>query len=131
MLPVDREIASYVFSEKVNYLAHVNMGKRQRAIIVFLLAVSAVLSSIAGAVGLSDMSKSWVSGVALAAGATSVLVLAAAEGEFERKSLPVNWVPAAALAGAWADIIGEDRSANVSNKKQQPKSGCEHVPVRI
>jgi hypothetical protein len=52
------------------------VGKRQRAIIVFLLAVSAVLSSIAGAVGLSDMSKSWVSGVTLAAGAVSVLVLA-------------------------------------------------------
>jgi hypothetical protein len=75
MLPEDREIASYLFSEKVNYLAHVNLGKQQRAIIVFLLAVSAVLSSIAGTVGLSDMSKSWVSGVTLAAGATSVLVL--------------------------------------------------------
>jgi hypothetical protein len=76
VLPEDREIASYLFSEKVNYLAHVNVGKRQRAIIVFLLALSAVLSSIAGAVGLSDMSKSWVSGVTLVAGATSVLVLA-------------------------------------------------------
>jgi hypothetical protein len=76
MLPEDREIASYLFSEKVNYLAHVNVGKLQRAIIIFLLAVSAVLSSIAGAVGLSDMSKSWVSSVTLASGATSVLVLA-------------------------------------------------------
>ena len=66
MLPEDTEIASYLFSEKVNYLAHVNVGKRQRAVIIFLLAVSAVLSSIAGAVGLSDMSKSWVSGVTLA-----------------------------------------------------------------
>ena len=76
MLPEDREIASYLFSEKVNYLAHVNVGKQQRGTIVVLLAVSAVLSSIAGAVGLSDTSKSWVVGVTLASGATAMLVLA-------------------------------------------------------
>lgn len=76
MLPQDQEIVSYLFTEKVNYLAHVNVGKLQRAIIVALLTVSAVLSSIAGAVGLSDLGKSWVSGITLAAGATSVLVLA-------------------------------------------------------
>jgi hypothetical protein len=42
VLPEDREIASYLFSEKVNYLAHVNVGKVQRAIVVFLLAASPV-----------------------------------------------------------------------------------------
>lgn len=75
MLPEDREIASYLFSEKVNYLAHVNVGKLQRAGIIALLAVSAVLSYIAGSVGLSDVSKTWVSVVTLAAGVTSTLVL--------------------------------------------------------
>jgi hypothetical protein len=59
VLPEDREIASYLFSEKVNYLAHVNVGKLQRAGIIFLLALSAVLSYIAAAVGLSDVSKFW------------------------------------------------------------------------
>ena len=49
MLPEDKEIASYLFSEKVNYLAHVNVGKLQRGCIIALLAVSAVLGSIAGA----------------------------------------------------------------------------------
>jgi hypothetical protein len=32
MLPEDSQIASYLFSEKVNYLAHVNVGKRQRGL---------------------------------------------------------------------------------------------------
>ncbi len=75
MLPEDREIASYLFSEKVNYLAHVNVGKRQRGLIIGLLAVSAVLSYIAGAVGLSDVSKSLVSVVTIVAGVIATLVL--------------------------------------------------------
>lgn len=75
MLPEDREIASYLFSEKVNYLAHVNVGKLQRGIINALVAVSAMLSTFAGAVGLSDANKPWVSGVTLAAGVIATLVL--------------------------------------------------------
>jgi hypothetical protein len=75
MLPEDREIASYLFSEKVNYLAHVNVGKLQRGGIISLLAASAVLSYIAGSAGLSAVSKFWVGFVTLAAGVTSTLVL--------------------------------------------------------
>jgi hypothetical protein len=75
MLPEDKEIASYLFSEKVNYLAHVNVGKLQRGFIIALLAVSAVLSFIAAVVGVSDAGKSWVVGVTLASGVIATLVL--------------------------------------------------------
>lgn len=75
MLPEDSEIASYLFSEKVNYLAHVNVGKVQRGFIIALLAVSAVLSFIAAVVGVSDMGKGWVVGVTIAAGVIAMLVL--------------------------------------------------------
>jgi hypothetical protein len=75
MLPEDREIASYLFSEKVNYRAHVGVGKLQRGFIIALLAVSAVLNFIAAVVGVSDMSKAWVAGVTLTAGGIATLVL--------------------------------------------------------
>jgi hypothetical protein len=65
MLPEDKEIASYLFSERVNYLAHVNVGRLQRGLIILLLIVSAALSYIAGAVGLTDVNKSWVSSVTI------------------------------------------------------------------
>jgi hypothetical protein len=76
MQPEDKEIASYLFSEKVNYLAHVNVGKRQRILITSLVVGSAVLSTVATAVGLSDVSKAWVSVISIAAAAASTLVLA-------------------------------------------------------
>jgi hypothetical protein len=75
MLSEDREVASYLFSEKVNYLAHVSVGKRQRGFIVGLLAVSAVLNFIAAVVGVSDASKAWVVGVTIASGVIATLVL--------------------------------------------------------
>jgi hypothetical protein len=75
MLPEDREIASYLFSEKVNYLAHVNVGKRQRIQINALVAGSAVLSAVTGTLGLSNVGKFWVGLFTVAAVATSTLVL--------------------------------------------------------
>jgi hypothetical protein len=75
VLPEDKEIASYLFSEKVNCLAHVSVGKLQRGFIIAMLAVSAVLSFIAAVVGVSDAGKSWVVGVTLASGVIATLVL--------------------------------------------------------
>jgi hypothetical protein len=75
MLPEDKEIASYLFTERVNYLAHVSVGKVQRGFIITLLAVSAVLSFIAAVVGVSDVAKGWVVAVTIAAGVIATLVL--------------------------------------------------------
>jgi uncharacterized membrane protein len=75
MLPEDKEIASFLFSEKVNYLAHVNVGKRQRILINALVAGSAVLSAVTGTLALSDVGKFWVVLLTLSSVATSTLVL--------------------------------------------------------
>ena len=44
MLPKERQIASYLFSAKVNYLAHVGVGKLQRMGLIALPLLSLVLS---------------------------------------------------------------------------------------
>ena len=45
MLPKDRQIASYLFSAKVNYLAHLSVEKRPKAGLITLPLVSLVLST--------------------------------------------------------------------------------------
>ena len=46
MLPKDRQIASYLFSAKANYLAHLGVGKRQQATLITLPLVSLVLRGL-------------------------------------------------------------------------------------
>jgi hypothetical protein len=75
MLPEDREIASYLFSEKVNYIAHLNVGKRQQILFQILVAGSAVLSAVTGTLALSDVGKFWVGFFTVTSVATSTLVL--------------------------------------------------------
>jgi hypothetical protein len=57
LLPKDRQVASYLFSARVNYLAHLGVGKRQQAAFITLPLVSLLLSLIAGSVVLAGESK--------------------------------------------------------------------------
>jgi hypothetical protein len=57
MLPQDRQIASYLFSAKVNYLAHLSVGKRQKTGLIALPLVLLMLSLIAGSVVLAGASR--------------------------------------------------------------------------
>jgi hypothetical protein len=57
LLPKDSQIASYLLTAKVNYLAHLGVGKRQKASLITLPLVFLVLSLIAGSVVLAGESK--------------------------------------------------------------------------
>ncbi len=77
-LPASKELASLVFSEKVNQLAHDEIAARGRKLTNGLLVLSAVLGYLAGVSGLADLvGKVWVGAIALAAGiSTTCLILA-------------------------------------------------------
>jgi hypothetical protein len=67
-LPVSKKLASLLFSEKANQLAHARIGARGRRWTNGLLVLSAVLGYVAGFSGLVNLvGKTWVSLIALAA----------------------------------------------------------------
>lgn len=77
-VPVSKKLASLLFSEKANQLAHARIGARGRRGTNGLLVLSAVLGYFAGFSGLVNLvGKTWVSLIALAAGISTTGVILA------------------------------------------------------